>query len=104
MRLHDLEICSRLKLPILIIVFSDNSLGLIRVKQKDKGYDPAGVQLNNPDFPMLIRAFGGQGFRVRSEKEFDQALEIAMNSPNLNLIEAVLDPNTYGDHMKLVRG
>jgi len=104
MRLQDLEICSRLNLPIIVVVFSDNALGLIKVKQKDAGYDPTAVQLKNPDFPMLIQAFGGQGFRARTEKEFDQAIERAMNSHKLSLIEAVLDPQTYGDHMKLIRG
>lgn len=104
MRLQDLEICSRLNLPIIVVVFSDNALGLIKVKQKDAGCDPTAVQLKNPDFPMLIQAFGGQGFRARTEKEFDQAIERAMNSHKLSLIEAVLDPQTYGDHMKLIRG
>jgi acetolactate synthase-1/2/3 large subunit len=104
MRLQDLETCSRLRLPIVIVIFSDNALGLIKVKQRDKGYEAAGVQLHNPDFLVLAQAFGGQGFRVSTEKEFDQALEEAMNSDRMALIEAVLDPNTYGDHMKWVRG
>ena len=104
MRLQELETCSRLNLPIIIIVFSDNSLGLIRIKQKDKGYVPVGVQLKNPDFSVLIQAFGGQGYRVKTEREFDRALEVAMNRNQLSLIEAVLDPNTYGNHMKWIRG
>jgi acetolactate synthase-1/2/3 large subunit len=104
MRIQELEVCSRLDLPIIVVVFSDSALGLIKVKQKDRGFEPAGVQLKNPDFPTLIQAFGGQGFRATTEKEFDQALEIALNSHKLSLIEAVLDPQTYGDHMKLIRG
>jgi acetolactate synthase I/II/III large subunit len=104
MRVQELEMCSRLHLPIVIVIFSDNGLGLIRVKQKDKGYDRAGVELKNPDFPVLAQAFGGVGYRVRTEKEFERALETAIHDERLSLIEAVLDPNTYGDHMKLVRG
>jgi len=104
MRLQELETCSRLNLPIIVVVFSDSALGLIKVKQKDMGFEPRGVQLKNPDFPMLMQTFGGQGFRARTEKEFDQALETAMTSHKLSLIEAVLNPQTYGDHMKLIRG
>lgn len=104
MRLQELEMCSRLNLPIVIIVFSDNGLGLIKVKQREKGYNIVGAGFKNPDFPLLAQAFGGQGFRAKTEKEFDQAIEKAINSRKLSLIEAVLDPNTYGDHMKLVRG
>jgi len=104
MRLQELEMCSRLNLPIVVIIFSDSSLGLIKVKQKDKGYNIAGIQLKNPDFSLLAQAFGGQGFQTKTEKEFDQALEKAINSRKMSLIEAVLNPDTYGDHMKLVRG
>jgi acetolactate synthase I/II/III large subunit len=104
MRLQELEMCSRLHLPIVIVVFSDSGLGLIRVKQKDKGYEAAAVRLKNPDFSALVQAFGGIGYRVQTEKEFDRALESAINESKLCLIEAVLDPDTYGDHMKLIRG
>jgi len=104
MRIQELEMCFRLNLPIIIVVFSDNALGLIKTKQRDKGIEPVGVQLKNPDYSVLIQAFGGQGFRARTEKEFDQALEIAVNGRQLSLIEAVLNTETYGHHMKLIRG
>jgi acetolactate synthase-1/2/3 large subunit len=104
MRLQDLEICSRLKLPIIIVVFSDNALGLIEAKQKEAGYDPTGVRMKNPDFSKLVNAFGGLGFRVKTETEFAQAIDQALNDPRLSLIEAVMNPQTYGDHLKLIRG
>jgi len=104
MSLHGLEMCLRRSLPIIIVVFSDNALGLIKTKQKNLGFDLSGVHLKNPDLPMLVQAFGGNGFRVRTENEFGRALETAMNSNRLSLIEAVLNPETYGDHLKLIRG
>jgi acetolactate synthase-1/2/3 large subunit len=104
MRIQELETCSRLNLPIIVVVFSDSALGLIKVKQKDLGFKPMAVQLKNPDFPLLAQSFGGQGFRAKTEKAFAQALEIAMNSHTLSVIEAVLNPQTYGDHVKLIRG
>jgi acetolactate synthase-1/2/3 large subunit len=104
MRLQDLEICSRLNLPIIIVVFSDKALGLIEAKQKAAGYDPAGVQIKNPDFSRVVRAFGGLGFRVKTEAEFDRAIDQALNESRLSLIEAVMNPRSYGDHLKLIRG
>ncbi len=104
MCLHELAVCSRLKLPIVIVVFSDGALGIIKGKQKDAGITPTGVQLGNPDFTMLIKAFGGQGIRAKTAGEFDQAIEKAINGRQLTLIEAVLNPDTYGNHMKLLRG
>jgi thiamine pyrophosphate-dependent acetolactate synthase large subunit-like protein len=53
------------------------------MKQRDKGYVPTGVQLKNPDFRILMQAFGGRGFRVNTEREFDQALEEAMNGEEM---------------------
>jgi acetolactate synthase-1/2/3 large subunit len=38
MRVQELEVCSRLDLPIIVVVFSDSGLGLIKVKQKNKGF------------------------------------------------------------------
>jgi acetolactate synthase I/II/III large subunit len=104
MCLPELAVCSRLKLPIVIVVFSDGALGLIKVKQKAAGTAPMGVQLGHPDFAMVVKAFGGEGFRVKTAGEFDHAIETAINSRRLTLIEAVLNPETYGDHMKLLRG
>ena len=104
MCLQELTLCSRLNLPIIIVVFSDSALGLIKVKQQNAGLEPVGVDLKNPDFPSLIEAFGGIGFRTKTEKEFNEAMETAINSQKLCLIEAVLNPDTYGDHIKLIRG
>jgi acetolactate synthase-1/2/3 large subunit len=104
MCLHELAVCARLNLPIVIVVFSDGALGLIKEKQKNAGMAPAGVQLENPDFVLVIKAFGGQGIRVKTAGEFDQAIETAINGRRLTLIEAVLNPETYGNHIKLLRG
>ena len=65
---------------------------------------PMGVQLGHPDFVLLIKAFGGHGIRVKTAGEFDHAIETALDSRRLTLIEAVLNPETYGNHMKLLRG
>ena len=104
MCLHDLSLCSRLNLPIIIVVFSDEALGLIKIKQKQKGMHPVGIALKNPDLPALMQAFGGKGFRAKTAAEFDQAMEAAIDHGGLCLIEAVLDPETYGDHLELIRG
>ena len=104
MCLQELALCSRLKLPIIIVVFSDSALGLIKVKQQNAGQEPVGVDFENPDFPRLAEAFGGIGFRTETEAEFNEAMDTAIQSRKLCLIEAILNPDTYGDHIKLIRG
>jgi thiamine pyrophosphate-dependent acetolactate synthase large subunit-like protein len=60
--------------------------------------------MKNPDFSKLVTAFGGLGLRVKTEAEFARAIEQALNESRLSLIEAVMNPRTYGDHLKLIRG
>ena len=43
MRLADLETCVRLRLPLVIVVFNDDGLSLIRVVQQKRGYADYGV-------------------------------------------------------------
>ena len=101
---QELALCARLNLPIIIVVFSDGALGLIKVKQQNAGLEPVGVDLENPDYALLIEAFSGIGFRTNTEKEFKEAIDTAIKSQNLCLIEADLNPDTYCEHIKLIRG
>ncbi|MGA2989603.1 MAG: thiamine pyrophosphate-binding protein [Candidatus Korobacteraceae bacterium] len=104
MCLSDLSLCSRLNLPITVVVFSDSALGLIKVKQLQKGMTPRGVDLQNPDFPKLAEAFGGTGYRVTTKAEFDKAMAASLSSDRFCLIEAVLKPEAYVDLIKRTRG
>ncbi|MBW1695490.1 MAG: thiamine pyrophosphate-binding protein [Deltaproteobacteria bacterium] len=104
MCMHELALCSRLNLPIIVVVFSDGELGLIKIKQQNAGLDPVGVTLSNPHFPLIARAFEGVGLRTETEEEFAHAMNQALEDNQLYLIEAVLNPQTYGEHIRLMRG
>jgi acetolactate synthase-1/2/3 large subunit len=104
MCLSNLSVCSRLNLPITIVVFADGALGLIKVKQLQKGIVPIGVDLKNPDFQKLAEAFGGIGYRATTKSEFDKALAASLSSDRFCMIEAVLNPQAYVDLVKQVRG
>ena len=46
-----------------------------------------------PDFKMLVEAFGGNGYRVHTKKEFDEALKDAIQHKKPAMIEVIVDRN-----------
>jgi acetolactate synthase-1/2/3 large subunit len=87
------------KLPILIILFNNNTLGMLRQWQ-DAFYKGIYFETNldncGPDFIALANAYEVTGFRITDESSFLQALEKSKNilaSGKPVLIEAVIDKN-----------
>jgi acetolactate synthase-1/2/3 large subunit len=65
---------------ILVLVFNNGMYGTIRMHQ-EREYPArvSGTRLVNPDFAKYAEAFGGRGFIVESNNEFDQALPLALS-------------------------
>jgi acetolactate synthase-1/2/3 large subunit len=76
------------KLPIIVILVNDNSLTLIKAIQQRR-YDGRfiGVDLHNPEFGLLSRAFGVRAWRVETDSAFEVALREALASREPALIE-----------------
>ncbi len=104
MRASELETALRLKLAPVIIIFNDGTLGLIRIKQRAKGYRRAGVDLASTNFVRLAESFGGRGWMVRTLEDFDAAFRKALSSDQLTVIDARLDADVYASHMGPIRG
>ena len=104
MRATELEIATRLKLHPIIVIFTDRTLGMIRVKQSSKKYRRNGVDLSVTNFVKIAESFGGQGFIANSIQEFKQHFTTALNNNQLTIIDVRVNPNTYSDHIKFIRG
>ena len=104
MRAGELEVAARLKLAPVIVVFDDTTLGMIRVKQRSKGYAREGVDIAQTDFVRLVESFGGVGTKVHTREEFESAFKKALNANQLHLIDVRLDPDTYAAHVTPIRG
>lgn len=74
MNVQELETAVRLKLPIIVVVWCDEDLGLISLKQEDEFGKSAYTQFSNPDFVGLAQSFGAIGHHVKSVKEFEEKL------------------------------
>src|SRR5262249_12831810 len=74
------------KLPVVVVLINDGSLTLIKAIQQRR-YEGRflGVDLHNPDFHLLARAFGVRSWQVFSDTDFERALReaIALGEPAL---------------------
>ncbi|HEU4439522.1 MAG TPA: thiamine pyrophosphate-dependent enzyme, partial [Methylomirabilota bacterium] len=100
----ELETVARLRLPILIVVFDDQALSLIEVKQAQKGFQGASMRYAGPDLGALARAFGLRAFTVTDEATLHQALIAAQTAPGPALIDARIDASGYRRMLEIVRG
>ncbi|MCW0197879.1 thiamine pyrophosphate-binding protein [Sphingopyxis sp.] len=97
MTVGELATAAREKLPIVIVVFTDNDLALIRIKQEKKA---------NPIYGTPVRAEGTIGgpslFGVpvtvaRDPAEFRAALEAGFAADGPVIVEALLDSREYDE-------
>ncbi len=95
MYLGELETAVRLQLPLVIVVFVDGCLSLVRMGQERKGYPPVGTSFQNPDFIQVVRAFGADGGVVESAEECEAAVGRAFASKGPFVIEAHINPSAY---------
>ena len=97
MMLHDLVLIRELGLPILMVVFSDRSLSLIRVSAERKGFPPYGVDFCPPDFAAVAEAFGIAGRRVSSIDDVRSCAEQALSSRQPFVMDVAIDHREYYD-------
>ena len=93
--IQELGTCVEYGLNPVVVVFNDNAWGVIRYFQKTKmnGRHIAS-DLRNPDFVKLAQAYGANGMRVSSLEGLVRALESALQSDTVTVIE-VLTPDGF---------
>jgi acetolactate synthase-1/2/3 large subunit len=95
MAVADLQTAWRENLPIIVLVFDDQEIGLIRVKQEIKGVPPHGVQIGGVDWEKLGQAFGADAVVVETEQALVNALKAALASNRTTIVAARIDPSGY---------
>lgn len=100
----ELETVARLGLPIVIVVFNDEALSLIAIKQEQKGFEGVSMRYAGPDLRALARAFGLRAFTATDEATLHQALIGAQTAPGPALIDARIDASGYRRMLEIVRG
>ena len=94
----ELGLASELGLGLVVIVFCDNSMNRIELKQMQLGYPATGTRFEASNLVGLAEAMGCDGERAETPKALEDVLGRAANPGGLNrplLIEAKIDPSQY---------
>ncbi|NQY20888.1 MAG: acetolactate synthase large subunit [Campylobacteraceae bacterium] len=92
MNIQELMTCSASNLPVINIILNNNYLGMVRQWQTMFYGNRLSetVLEKQPDFQMLVKAFGGNGYKVRTKEEFDAAIKDAIEKKTVAMIEVVV--------------
>ena len=95
--IQELATCVQYRLNPVVLVFNDNAWGVLRRRQ-EQFYDGRviGTDLLNPDFVKLAEAYGANGMRANSVKELVPALESALKSNTITIID-IPTPNGFAN-------
>ena len=109
MVMQDIITQVKYRLPIINIVFSNNSLGFIEAEQEDTKQSKYGVDLAGADFAKAAEAMGAKGFTVTGRGQLRQVFDEAATSDMPVVIDVktdnkrpfpaeamILDPEKYG--------
>ncbi len=95
MRVSELETARREGTAIIVVVFNDGYLNLIKRKQEQQGYSVLGSQFADVDYIQVSKGFGFQAVQVKTEAALAEALQHAVTSGEPWVVDACIDPDGY---------
>lgn len=95
MVLGELATLRDLELPVVVIVYVDESLALIEKKQRESQLENLGVDFPGTDFVAVARAMGGKGVAVSDRKALARAVKAALRADCFTVIAAKIDRQSY---------
>ena len=95
MILGDLATARDQKMAVPIVVFVDESLALIELKQRGSGYDNLGVDFGRTDFAAVANAMGGVGVTVTDEVSLEAELIKSQSRDTFTLIACPIERKAY---------
>ncbi|MBT4290610.1 MAG: biosynthetic-type acetolactate synthase large subunit [Deltaproteobacteria bacterium] len=97
MNIQELATIRNYNLPIIIVVFNNGNLGMVKQWQ-DFFWNSrhSGTILDvNPDFVKVAEAYGIPGFRISKKKEVPELIKKALKTKGPILLEFVLDKDAH---------
>lgn len=87
------------QIPLTIIMFNNQTLGLIR-KNQHQQYQQRFLDCDfqNPDYALLAQSFGINHFKIASDADCQQVFELADFHQGINLIELMVDQDAYPNY------
>lgn len=95
MVLGELATLRDLRLPVVIAVLVDESLGLIALKQRQLGFKQAGVDFGATDFAAVAQAMGGHGATMSDRDSLKREAAAAFERNGFTLLACRIDARDY---------
>jgi acetolactate synthase-1/2/3 large subunit len=81
------------KIPVIVVIFDNRSLGMVAQLQRVQEKRPFAVDMGkSPDFVKLAEAYGAQGIRVESYGELGKAVKTALKSDVTTVLDVKISP------------
>ncbi len=100
MNVQEMETAKRLNSNIVVMVWEDKEYGLIAWKQQNEFGKHTDLAFDNPDWEILAKSFGWNGYFVDDSKTLQATLEHAFNDGAPSLVVVPID---YRENMLLTK-
>jgi acetolactate synthase I/II/III large subunit len=100
----ELATAARLGVRIVVVVFNDGMLNLIKVKQEKRGETTQGLDFTPLRWAPIAQGMGLRAFEASDRDQLSTAFAEAARSDGPSLIDVRVDPSSYPSLLKLVRG
>lgn len=91
----ELRLAASLGLGLTVVVFCDNSLNRIELKQMARQYPSSGTLIDSTDVAQLASSMACDGIKVETAAEFERVLAGPRSADRPLVIGAVIDPAQY---------
>jgi acetolactate synthase I/II/III large subunit len=98
---QELETAVRYGAPILVVVFRNGMHGTIAMHQARELGRTAGTEIGEVDLASYARSLGAEGYTVRDLGELVPALQSALASDAVALVDVVTDPDLISPSARL---
>lgn len=96
---HLMELLVRRNVPLVVAVFTDQTLAAIKVAQHRRELPIYGVEFGRPDYAGIAGAFGALGHRVETLEDVGPACTQALSSGRPVVLDIPIDGREYLDQM-----
>jgi thiamine pyrophosphate-dependent acetolactate synthase large subunit-like protein len=103
---QDLATIAHLRLPVRVVLFNNRQLAFVKMEMEAAGipYNPASIDLHNPDFVTLARASGWNADSIERPEDVERVLNAATVADGPFLIDAVVSPGVLSMPPHLTAG
>ena len=91
----ELRLASSMKLGIVVVVFCDNSLNRIELKQTERKYQSWGTIIDSTDTVKLAQSMDCDGYQVSTTAELQKVLSSKLPGDRPTIIGATISPAQY---------